>query len=220
LDSNGPDIDLFMGDTTFINGGLAGKSSRIVAILSDENGINVSGFTPQNALTAILDDTLSFSLNRYYESDVDNVTRGKVNYPIDNLKAGAHLLTLKATDTFGNASSSTISFSVSEQNGIQIEKWFNYPNPVSSTTTFRFQHNRSGEDLEAMVTVYDPLGQPVANSTYQVNNSAYQVDLPTWDASSPNGTKLGPGLYLLKLSVRSLLDGSKNDKITKVIISN
>ena len=81
---------------------------------------------------------------------------------------------------------------VSEQNGIQIEKWFNYPNPVLSTTTLRFQHNRSGEDLEVMVTVYDPLGQPVANSTYQVNDSAYQVDLPPWDATSPNGTRNSP----------------------------
>ncbi len=58
------------------------------------------------------------------------------------------------------------------------------------------------------------------NSTYQIPNSSYQVDLPQWDGTYDNGTKLSGGLYLLKLSLRSLLDGSKNEKITKVIISN
>ena len=103
---------------------------------------------------------------------------------------------------------------------IQIEQWMNYPNPVTSSTTFRFKHDRSGEDLEAVITVYDRVGQPVVSSTYQVSASSYQVDLPPWDATASNGAKLAEGLYLIKLSLRSLTDGSKNEKITKVIISN
>ena len=219
-DTKGPGIALYMGDSTFTNGGIAGSSSRIVAILTDENGTNVSDFIPQNAIKALLDDSLSFNLNKYYQSDIDNSKRGKVFYPVSNLKPGQHHLTLSAFDTFGNGSSTSIVFSVSDQNGIQIEQWLNYPNPVTSTTVFHFKHNRSGEDLEAVVTLYDPVGQPVISSTYQIMGSAYQVDLPVWDGTSAEGTKLSPGLYLSKLSVRSLLDGSKNEKITKVIISN
>ncbi|CAN5290183.1 type IX secretion system sortase PorU [soil metagenome] len=220
VDTKGPGIELFMGDSTFVNGGVAGKSSRIVAILTDQSGINTSIFNPQKAITVLLDDSLTYIVSKYYQSDVDNPLRGKVNYPVENLKPGNHRVELRASDTFGNTSSTVIVFTVSDKDGIQIEQWFNYPNPVIGNTTFRFKHNRSGEDLEAVVTVYDPLGQPVANNTYQINSSPYQVDLPEWDATAYSGTKLGPGLYLLKLSVRSLLDGSKNDKITKVIIAN
>ena len=219
-DTKGPAIELFMGDPTFVNGGIAGRNSRIIAVLSDENGINISNFTPQNSITATLDDTLSIVLNKYYQSDVDNFKRGEVNYPLDNIKPGQHKLVLRAYDTFGNGSTASIAFSVSDENGIQIEQWLNYPNPVSSSTTFCFKHNRSGEDLEAVVTVYNQVGQPIVTSTYQVTSSAYQVTLPAWDAATPGGTKLSPGLYLSKLSIRSLLDGSKNEKITKVIISN
>ncbi len=219
-DSKGPTIELYMGDTTFVDGGISGSDSRIVAILSDENGINTSNFIPQNNITATLDDTVTFMLNKYYQSDVDNPKRGKVSYPVDDMKPGLHYITLRASDTFSNTSSASISFTVSDQPGIQIEQWISYPNPVTSSTTFHFKHNRSGEDLEAVVTVYDQVGQPMTSNTYLVNGSAYQVDLPVWNATTGSGTKLTGGLYLLKLSVRSLLDGSKNEKITKVIISN
>ncbi len=219
-DSKGPTIELYMGDTTFVDGGLSGSNSRIVAILSDDNGINTSNFVPQDNITAIVDDTLTFTLNKYYQSDVDNPKRGKVSYPVDDMKPGLHHLTLRASDTFGNIASTSISFSVSDQPGIQIEQWISYPNPVTSSATFHFKHNRSGEDLEAVVTVYDQLGQQMVSNTYLVNGSAYQVDLPVWDATTGSGTKLTGGLYLLKLSIRSLLDGSKNEKITKVIIFN
>ncbi len=219
-DSKGPSIALYMGDSTFTNGGVAGTDSRIVAILTDENGINISPFNPQNAITAILDDTLFMNLNKYYCSSAGNERRGYISYPISNMKPGQHHLTLQAFDTYGNGATTSIVFSVSDANGIQIEQWLNYPNPVTSTTTFHFKHNRSGEDLEAVVTLFNQVGQPVVSSTYQVTNSAYQVDLPTWDGTTSDGVKLAQGLYLLKLSVRSLQDGSKNEKITKVIISN
>ena len=219
-DSRGPAIELFMGDSTFANGGIADRNSRVLAILSDENGINISDFTPQNNITATLDDTLSIVLNKYYQSDVDNVKRGEVNYPLDNIKPGHHQLVLRASDTFGNSSAASISFSVSDENGIQIEQWLNYPNPFANSTNFYFKHNRSGDDLEATVTVYNQVGQTVLSSTYQMDNSSYQVTLPEWDASTTDGLKLSPGLYLVKLSVRSEQDGSKNEKITKVIITN
>ncbi len=220
VDTSGPDISLFMGDTTFINGGIAGTDSRIVAILSDESGINISSYVPENNLAATLDDSVTFTLNKYYQSDIDQATRGKVNYPVDGLKPGLHHLQFRASDTFNNQSTGSITFYVSDESGIQIENLMNYPNPFSSSTTLHFKHNRSGEDLEAVVIVYNLTGQPLISTTYQVTQSAYQVDLPAWDGTTADGTKLSNGLYLLKLSLRSLLDGSKNEKITKVIITN
>jgi hypothetical protein len=219
-DLNGPVIELFMGDTTFLDGGVAGTNSRIVSILSDENGINISTYASENNIIAILDDSLTFTLNNYFQADVGNSKRGKLIYPVDGLRPGDHHLTLRASDTYNNTSVAAISFSVSEQNGIQIEQWLAYPNPVTTSATFHFKHNRSGEDLEAVVTVYDRIGHQVLANTYQVSGSPYQVDLPAWDTTTPDGTKIAGGLYLLKLTVRSLLDGSKNEKITKVIISN
>lgn len=220
FDTTGPVIDLFMGDTTFISGGLAGTNSRIIAILSDDNGIDISSFKAENDILAILDDKDTLTLNDYYQADADTYKRGKVDYPVCELKAGFHTLQLRATDTFGNSSSASITFYVSEQSGIQIEQWLNYPNPFSSSTVFHFKHNRSGEDLEAAVTIFDRMGKVVLYNTYQIGASSYKVDLPPWDGTSADGNKLAVGLYLMKLSVRSLLDGTKNERITKIILLN
>jgi len=219
-DTRSPDVELFMGDTTFISGGLVGTDSRIVAILSDDNGIDISSFNAQNDIVAILDDTLSITLNDYYQADANTYTRGKVDYPIYGLKSGFHTLTLHATDVYGNSASASITFHVSDQPGIQIEQWLNYPNPFSSSTVFHFKHNRSGEDLEAAVTIFDRMGKVVLYNTYQIGASSYKVDLPAWDGTSADGNKLADGLYLMKLSLRSLLDGTKNERIAKVILLN
>jgi hypothetical protein len=219
-DGTGPGIELFMGDTTFLSGGLTGSSSRIVAILTDESGIDISSFDAQNDILAVLDDTLTLHLNAYYQADVGNFARGKVDYPIEGLATGHHTLTLFATDSYGNTSFATITFTTTDSPGIQIEQWLNYPNPFASTTIFHFKHNRPGEDLEAAVTIFDRMGKPVLSNTYQIGNSTYKVDLPPWDGTSADGNKLAEGLYLMKLTLRSLLDGTKNERIAKVILLN
>ncbi len=219
-DNSGPDIELFMGDTTFISGGLISSSSRIVAILTDQSGIDISNFNPQNDIQASLDDGPPMNLNPYYQADADTYQRGKLDYPMEGLPAGHHTLTLRATDTYGNSSSATISFNVTDQPGIQIEQWLNYPNPFYSSTTFHFKHSHPGEDLEAAVTIFDRMGKVVLYNTYQIGGSTYTVDLPAWDGTTADGNKLPGGLYLMKLSVRSLLDGTKNERIAKVILLN
>ncbi len=219
-DTLGPGIELYMGDTTFISGGLIGTNSRIIAVLTDNSGIDISNFNPQNDIIAVLDDTATFNLNAYYQSDVDNFKRGKVDFPLSGLLPGHHQLRLSATDSYGNTNTATISFTVTDQPGIQIEQWLNYPNPFSTTTTFHFKHNRPGEDLEAQVTVFDRMGKVVLNNTYQIGASTYKVDLPAWDGTSADGNKLGGGLYVMKLAVRSMLDGTKNERIAKVILLN
>jgi len=219
-DASGPGIELFMGDTTFLPGGLVGPTSRIVAILTDENGIDISNYEPTNDIRGVLDDTLTINLNGYYQADVGTYRRGKVDYPIDGLSIGSHLITLHATDTYGNTSSATIPFTVTDSPGILIESWLNYPNPFSESTIFHFKHSRPGEDLEAAVTIFDRMGKVVLYNTYQIGSSTYKVDLPPWDGTSADGNKLSEGLYLMKLSLRSLLDGTKNERLAKVILVN
>jgi hypothetical protein len=219
-DTQGPSISLFMGDTTFIPGGTIGSNSRIVAILSDAHGIATSRFNPQQSIVGLMDDTISWVLNNYYLAKKNNPAMGIIDFPVFGLKNGNHRLTLSASDVYGNRSTAVLVFTVSDQGSIQVNDWLAYPNPMTNEAVFHFTHSRSSEDLEAVVTVFDRVGQTLFTATYSVPQSDYQVNLPAWDGSSSAGIKLSPGLYLIKLSVRSLVDGSKNEKITKVIISN
>jgi len=50
--------------------------------------------------------------------------------------------------------------------------------------------------------------------------SEYQVNLLEIRADEDFGENLKPGLYLAHLVVRSLSNGSKSEKVTKLILTN
>jgi len=220
-DNTPPNIQLFMGDTTFVNGGIASPNTTLVVKLYDAHGIGISGFGNANNMTAVLDDSISNIINDFYTSDINDYTRGKALFPYMNLQKGKHTIVVDASDTYGNRTSSTINFVVTEGN-LVISEFYNYPNPFSASTKtiFGFAHNRPGEDLDVELTITDLTGQVVDTQQYTVLASYTVVTLAQWDGTTVNGNKLSNGVYLGKLSVRSLLDGSKNQQFTKLIIVN
>jgi len=219
-DNTAPSIRLFLGDTTFIPGGIVGPNTKIVAFLSDEHGINLSASPTGNEIKASLDGSPTVILNNYYYSNPDNYKKGSLTYPLDGLEKGKHTLTLSASDTYNNQSTASVDFVVTDGDQIQIEEFSNYPNPFYESTTLEFTHTRPGEDLEAYLTIYDLTGKEMMNQSFEVISSQYRVTLTQWDGKSATGTKLSQGIYLGKLSVRSQVDGSKNEQFTKLIILN
>ena len=217
-DSRGPDIELFLGDTTYRQGGAVGASTQLVATLFDKHGIDVSGYEGGN-IEIVLDDSIHYIANTYYESFVDDYKNGMLSFPITGLQKGGHRITLTVRDTYSNSSKATIDFNVSESNQLLIDALNNYPNPFSKQTTIQFSHNRPGEDLEAQMIIYNSMGQLVNFSNYSIPESLYKVTLTEWDGLA-NGLKLTNGIYFLKLSVRSLSDGAKNERLTKLIVLN
>ena len=219
-DTTPPQIKLFLGDTTFIPGGLAASNTKMIALLFDESGISTSSINPQNNIIAKIDGTKTFIVNDYYEASQDNFKKGIVTFPLDTLRKGKHTLTLTASDTYNNIKTSSVDFVVTDGNGISIEQFTNFPNPVVTGTKFWFTHNRPGEDLQATLLIYNLAGQLVLERDYTIAESSYQVILPEWNVEETNGGKLGYGLYVARLFVRSLLDGSNNEKNAKFILLN
>jgi hypothetical protein len=220
-DTSGPLSELFLGDTTFVSGGIANNNTTFIAKLSDASGINISGYDPYG-LTAQLDDGTPFAVNDYYVGDIDDPTRGKVEYPLTGLVEGLHRITLIAYDNLNNKSTSAIDFSVGADGQLVVEEFISYPNPFTEAdpVSFQFTHSRAGDDLEAQVFIYNSMGQLAEQLSYFVPSSGYTVTLGSWNGLSSFGSKMGTGIYLAKLSVRSMSDGAKNAKITKLILVN
>ena len=106
-----PSIRLFMGDTTFVNGGITTSDTYLIAKITDNSGVNISGFTSDNNLIGFLDDqTEGFVLNDYFVADVDDPTSGSLVYPVRSLTPGRHSITVKAWDVFNNGAEATIDF--------------------------------------------------------------------------------------------------------------
>ena len=219
IDSTSPTLTLFMGDTTFVNGGITNPNTTLVARLFDVHGINISGYGIGNSIIGTIDDSQTFILNDFYEADLDNFTRGTISFPLTNIAPGKHTITVKAWDTYNNPVQASVEFIVTDGTNLTIETFGNYPNPFKTSTTLFFTHNRSGDDLQASLVLYDFTGRVIETREINIPQSGYQVELGSiiWN----EGEKKQPnGLYFARLLVRSLTNGSKNEQVTKLIMSN
>jgi hypothetical protein len=93
LNTVGPEIELFMNDTTFVSGGVTNTTPIFIAKLKDENGINTAGSGIGHDLVASIDGDSqnAIRLNDYYESDLDTYQSGQVRYQMNDMTPGDHL---------------------------------------------------------------------------------------------------------------------------------
>ncbi|MEJ1241233.1 type IX secretion system sortase PorU [Chryseolinea sp. T2] len=220
LDTTPPIVQGFMGDTTFLNGGVVIPNTVLVVKLQDASGINISEYGVGNSLTAVLDGAETFSLSEYYVAATDNYSKGWVHFPMEGLTPGRHAITIYAWDTFNNPAEATVDFIVTDGEELVIEDFANYPNPFQNETSVYFTHNRSGDDLQAMLVLCMATGQVIKTYEFDIPQSGYQVDLLDIDAFAEFGKKLPGGVYLARLAVRSVTNGSKSERVTKLIVVN
>jgi len=220
-DGISPTVDLFIGDTTFINGGVTSPNTTLIAKLYDASGINISSYGIDNTLIAVLDnEDQVFTLTDYYESEVDDFTTGWVNFPLKDLVPGRHTITVRAWDTYNNPGQATIDFIVTDGQVLVIESMGNTPNPFQNETKLFFTHNRSGDDLQGQLYIYSITGQVMKTYDFDIPDSPYYVDLVEIDGLADFGKKLPGGVYLARLAIRSLTNGAKSERVTKLIVVN
>ncbi len=219
VDNEGPIIQLYMNDETFVDGGVTDSSPFLLAKLEDQSGINTAGGIGHDIL-AILDedDANPFVLNDYYKAAQDDFTRGEVYFPLRDLEPGLHTLRLRAWDTHNNSSEAEIQFVVSEDNELVITRVLNYPNPFVNYTEFWFNHNRPFEPLEVQVQVFTVSGKLVWTQNQLVNTDGFLSRDITWDGRDDFGDRIGKGVYVYKLTVRSTLTNQRTEKYEKLVI--
>ena len=218
-DNSGPLINLYMNDETFVDGGITDNQPYILANLEDENGINTAGGIGHD-IVAILDGDESnpIVLNEYYEAETDDYTRGQVYYRLRDLEEGEHTLTFKAWDVYNNSQTVNLNFTVAAQDDLKITRVLNYPNPFIDYTEFWFNHNRPFEPLEVMVQVFTVTGKLVWTQNQIANTSGFLFRDMTWNGRDDFGNKIGKGVYVYKLTVKSTVTQQKVEKYEKLVI--
>lgn len=219
VDNTGPRVKLYMNDTAFISGGITNESPIFLAFLEDENGINTASGIGHD-IVAILDgdETNPYILNDYYETELDNYTKGNIRYPFSNLAPGMHTIMFKAWDVYNNLVTAEIQFVVVGDENMHIEKVLNYPNPFVSYTEFWFTHNRPFEPLDVQVQVFTVTGKVVKTINQSVNTDGFLCRDIKWDGKDDFGDKIGKGVYVYKLTVRSTISGKTAEKYEKLVL--
>ena len=219
-DNEGPTISLFMNDESFVEGGNTSESPLLYAVLEDESGINTSITAVDHDIIAILDDDNAnpFVLNDYYETELDNFKKGKVKFPFRNLEPGLHHLKFKCWDTYNNPSESTLSFFVVDDRDLILSNVLNYPNPFVNYTEFWFNHNKPNETLDVLVQIFTVSGKLIKTLNQSVQSNGLLSREITWNGLDDFGNKIGKGVYVYKLQVKSILSNAKAEKFEKLVI--
>ncbi|MFW5821972.1 MAG: type IX secretion system sortase PorU [Tangfeifania sp.] len=201
-DNEGPEIELFLDSEEFQSGDKVGKNPTLLANLSDESGINTAGTGIGHDITAVIDRDYSnvIVLNNYYEANPGEYTSGTLSYPLKDLPAGKHTLTLKAWDVANNSSEAEIEFEVSGD--FVISGVTNYPNPVYDYTFFTFEHNQADATLETVFEVFDQSGRKVDYFTTEVGSSGTSANPVRWDLNEL-GIHLRSGTYIYKITAQN-----------------
>jgi len=218
-DNIGPTVKLYMNDQTFISGGITNESPIFLAYLEDEHGINTASGIGHD-IVAILDGNESspYILNDYYETELDDYTKGHVRFPFRNLAKGLHTITFKAWDVYNNPITAEIQFIVVGDEGITLTNVLNYPNPFVNYTQFWFTHNRPFEPLEVQVQVITITGKVVWTKNQTVTTDGFLSREITWDGKDDFGDRIGKGVYIYKLTVKSSVTNTKTEKYEKLVI--
>ncbi|XMO85145.1 type IX secretion system sortase PorU [Algibacter sp. AS12] len=222
-DNTGPLVTLYMNDENFVTGGITNESPTLLAKLEDANGINTASGIGHD-IVGVLDgdETNPVILNDYYQTEVDDYTKGTVSFPFKDLEPGLHTLTVKAWDVYNNSSISEIQFMVFDKDqGLVINNVLNYPNPFVNYTEFWFNHN-SSEPLDVSIQIFTVTGKIIRTLNGQTSggiktSSSLSRDI-VWDGRDDFGDKIGKGVYIYKLKVRSSLLNKTVEKIEKLVI--
>ncbi|MDP3352478.1 MAG: type IX secretion system sortase PorU [Flavobacteriaceae bacterium] len=219
-DKTGPIIKLFLNDESFIDGGNTNQSPILIVKLEDASGINTSITAVDHDIIAILDGNQSnpIILNDFYETELNDYKKGSLSYQLRNLSIGLHTLTLKAWDTYNNSSEVTITFYVISDSELNIDNVLNYPNPFINYTEFWFNHNKPNEPLEVQIQIFTVSGKLVKTINQTIQTSGGLARSITWNGLDDFGDKIGKGVYIYKLKVKSLFSGKKGEKIEKLVI--
>ena len=216
-DKTGPDIRLYMNDENFVPGGVVAPESKMLAVLTDSSGINISGNgIGRNLQLNVQPENVDYVLNEYFVSDKTNPNAGRIVYDLPKLSQGEHSLTLKVWDNYNNASEKNLSFRVSESEKFNLFHVLNYPNPFTEKTAFFFEHNGGMQSMQYLIQIYTISGKLVKTFRGMVSSSSRQGPIE-WDGKDDFGNLLGRGVYFYKVKV-SCIGGESAEKIQKLVI--
>ena len=220
-DNAGPSVDLFLNDTKFVFGGLTDETPDLFAILKDENGVNTVGNGIGHDITAVLDANTENSvvLNDYYQADLNSYKSGTIRYPFSELSEGKHTLSLKVWDVYNNSSQSYTEFIVARSAELALSHVLNYPNPFTTRTQFYFEQNQCCQVLDVQVQIFTVSGKLVKNIDQFVTTEGFRSDPIEWDGRDDFGDKIGKGVYIYRIKVKTS-EGATAEKYEKLVILN
>ena len=216
-DAVGPDISLFIGDSTFVSGATVGVDPELIVSLFDESGINTvgTGVGHEILLSIDGDEEGAEDIGSAFVAEPNSYQAGEIRWQLDNLETGPHTVSVRAWDVLNNSNTAQISFSVANDEVLDVFNVYNYPNPMNRETRFILEHNQpSGTPAEVQIRIFTLSGRPIR--TIHSDEALPEGVLGSgplvvhWDGKDDDLDRPATGIYLYR--IRVAVDSGNGDR--------
>jgi hypothetical protein len=224
-DLQGPEMALYLNDTTFVSGGTTGEDPLLIAHLYDDSGINTVGTGVGHELLLVIDGDQdgAIEIGDRFEGQLDSYQNGRVRYRLSGLEEGHHTLSVRAWDVLNNSATADLSFFVAPERDLVIRNLYPYPNPARSgyETRFVFEHNQpSGTPAEVQIRIYTIDGRLIrqldAYETLPDGTLSHAMIQIPFDGLDQDLNRLSSGIYLYKVRVAIQEPGGNGGTVEQI----
>jgi hypothetical protein len=214
-DITGPDIRMMCLNTfDFKDGGKVNETPVFVAIVWDENGINVSGGGIGHDITLTIDHhpAMNYVLNNYYSSYLEG-EKGEciVKFPIPKLESGKHTGEFKIWDSYNNSSSGVFNFVVADNYKPSIINLTAGPSPASDHVNFIISHDLPESLINVQIQVFDLAGRLQWKYEERGSSEMFNSYKINWNLTDGAGARLRPGVYIY----RAVISSDKSNEVSE-----
>lgn len=203
-DNTPPEIrELFLNDSTFVDGGDVNTTPYFYARVWDESGINITESSIGHGITLSIDNNpnTNFLLNSYYQNVIGSEGEGTVKFSISELAPGMHQAEFKIWDIMNNPTTYTFSFNVVEGLKPFISRLIATPTPAKGNVKFRLWHNRPETQMKVGILVYDITGRLHWKHEETGSSELFKDYVIDWDLRNNAGSHVRPGVYLYRAAI-------------------
>ncbi len=207
-DDVGPEIDLFVGDSTFVSGATVEADPELIVQLFDDSGINTVGTGVGHEILLAINgnEEDAVDIGSAFVAEPDSYQSGEIRWPLSDLETGLNTVSVRAWDVLNNSNSAEISFSVANNEVLDVFNVYNYPNPMNRETRFVFEHNQpSGTPADVQIRIYTLSGRPIR--TIHSDEALPEGVLGSgplmvhWDGKDDDLDRPATGIYLYRIRV-------------------
>jgi len=139
-----------------------------------------------------------------------------VDYTLEGLEEGPHMVAIKAWDNLNNFSSASMAFEVAKE-GVLIRgnEVLNYPNPFDPSSEETQFYYELGRPARVTVKVYTVAGRLIRTMPEEEAMQGYNQS-HAWDGKDQDGDWVANGVYLYKLVAHA--EGKRAEVYGKVVV--
>ncbi len=217
LISSRPIVNLYINDSSFVNGGITNENPNLYAVIWDSIPINIAGAGLGHDIVARLDNAANtFILNDYYTYDEKDLNKGYITYPLTSLSEGEHTLSIKVWNIYNYSTQATINFRVINSEKEEYET-YNYPNPFNESTNIIVKFNRPDNIKKAIIKIFNAQGRAVKTIDASNHIGSNNVGPINWDGYLDGGGRIGNGIYYYTVELTDY-NGNTTTKTNKMLV--